>query len=111
MLATQYGVKIAAGDSLSSVADLSLFKVTGFIVPSNWTTAGLSFQASVDNVTYYDVYTTSAELTVAVAASHCVLIDEDLLEGVRYLKVRSGTTGAPVVQVTASTVIMLGVAS
>ena len=91
-------VTISSGSSLSSAVDLGGRKLVAIVMPSAWTAASLTFQASVDGVTYYDVYDGSTERTVAVAASYYSMLAIGDYVGVRYLKVRSGTAASGVNQ-------------
>lgn len=90
---------ISSGQSLSAVVDIEQLNIAGFQMPSSWTTAKLTFQVSADDVTYVDAVDASGnELQVTVSASKFVGVDLSALSGVRYLKVRSGTSSSPVNQ-------------
>ena len=102
---------IANGAALSGIVDLRSLKLHGIQMPAAWTAAGITFQASSDGVTFGDVRDDAgAEVTVTAAASSFIVFRQDLgeeLNGVAYLKVRSGTTGAPVNQGAARTLTLL----
>lgn len=89
---------IASGASLSAAIDLGGATLSGIVVPASWTTANLTFQVSLDGTTWYDLYADGAEVSVAATAGkmHRVSIGDWL--GWRHVKIRSGTTGAPVNQ-------------
>lgn len=89
---------ILSGQSLSDALDLKGRILTGVFLPAAWTAANLTFQASPDGGTYYDAWDQALEITVSAAASRFVAIDAQLFLGVRFLKVRSGTSGTPVAQ-------------
>lgn len=102
-------VQISSGQSLSAEADIGSKSLVGLVIPTNWTTAGLSFQASVDGgVTWGDVTTvagtpfTIASLTGGTLAYE-VAIDPTTLRGVQALKVRSGSLASPVNQTNTAT--------
>lgn len=96
---TSVDTLIASGTSLSAAIDLRGTTMVGVIMPASWTTANLSFQASVDGQNYYDIYDMSGtEESVAADASRFIAINPSELAGVRYIKLRSGTTGTPVNQ-------------
>lgn len=96
---------IANGASLSGAIDLGSTRLAGIQMPAAWTAAALTFQASFDGVTYADVYSTGGtELSYTVAASRFIPLSITDWGGVRYLKVRSGTTGTPVNQGGARTI-------
>lgn len=92
-------VTILANQSLSDPIDLGADRLVALLMPSVWTTAAITFQASdrIDG-TYINVYDSSGnELTAQAAASRAVV---DLLElgALRFIKLRSGTSGSPVPQ-------------
>lgn len=91
---------IANGASLSGAIDLSAGRLARIAIPASWTTANLTFQTSADNVTFNDLYDSyGTEYTATVGgASRAIIIPLADFIGVRYLKIRSGTTGTPVNQ-------------
>lgn len=90
---------IASAGNLSGAVNLSELVPMAIIMPAAWTAAALTFQASADNSTYNDVYTSGGgEYTVQAAASRFIVLDLTDFVGMRYLKVRSGTSGTPVAQ-------------
>jgi len=91
---------IATGAALSGAIDLGGQLLCSIALPSGWTTASLTFQASHDNVTYRNVYSTDGtELTVTSAtADRHVVLDPANFAGVQFVKIRSGTSGTPVNQ-------------
>lgn len=93
---------IASGAALSGAIDLGGADDFAIVMPSAWTTANLSFQGS-DSLTgtYADLYTDGGnEVVVSAAASRVISLANvrQFLGGVRFLKIRSGTTGTPVNQ-------------
>jgi hypothetical protein len=99
---------ISAGTALSSAVDLGGAVMLALVIPSGWTAAGLTFQASVDGVTYGDVFDdANTEVTVpsaAVVAGRVIVPAGELenLAPLRWIKLRSGPSSLPVNQ--ASTV-------
>lgn len=92
-------VTIANGTSLSAAVDLLGASLVAIVMPAAWTAAGMTFQASIDGVNFFNVYTSAgAEYSATVAASQYVTLPIVDLAGVRWLKVRSGTSGTPVNQ-------------
>lgn len=91
---------IANAASLSGAVDCSGGRVCGILIPAAWTTANLTFQGSMDNATFADLYDSSGtEYTVTVGGvSRYIEVPLADFIGIRYLKVRSGTTGTPVAQ-------------
>lgn len=98
-------ITIANGASLSSGTFLGNGVVVGILLPSAWTTADLTFQASLDNTTFADMYNDDdTEYTVQAAASRFVPVKATTWAGVMFVKVRSGTSGAAVNQGGARTI-------
>jgi hypothetical protein len=90
---------IANGESLSGAVDLNNARLASIQMPAAWTAANLTFQASADGVTYADLYDNEAvEYTVQAAASRVLIVPLVDFLGIRYLKVRSGTSAAAVAQ-------------
>lgn len=91
---------ITNGTSLSGAIDLGAATLFGIQMPSAWTTANLTFQASTDGATYANLYdSTGAEVTVTAAASQFIVMAvPPQWIGLRYLKIRSGTSGTAVNQ-------------
>lgn len=82
-------------------------KLSAIQIPPAWTAAAITFQASQDGLTYYDVYdganATTTERTIASANIPTTggrFLPLDLVDwiGVNYVKIRSGTSAAPVNQ-------------
>jgi len=93
---------ISSGQSLSSAIDLGSSTLFAIQMPAAWTTAAnITFQASYDGVTYCNMYDSNGtEMTVTgVAASEFIVLAlPTQWIGVRFLKIRSGTSGTPVSQ-------------
>lgn len=96
---------ITSGTSLSDAVPLH-GAGTGFYMPSGWTTAAITFQASQDGQTFYDMYdsaqtTTAVERTIAsgnaVTGRFFAFSLNDWL-GANWIKIRSGTSASPVNQ-------------
>jgi hypothetical protein len=72
-------------------------RMTSIQMPATWTAAQLTFQGSPDGITYTNIYDSNGnEVIVQAAASELVTIDRE--ESQTYMKIRSGTSGAPVTQ-------------
>lgn len=102
-------VTIASGQSLSGAIALQGYALTRIILPAEWTAADLTFQESLDNSDYYNLSPADSdtEYTVEAAASACKIIPpSNLLGAMGYLKVRSGTSGSPVVQEAGRTITL-----
>ena len=92
-------VTIANGASLSSIARLpNAHELAAIIMPAAWTSAGMTFQAGA-SYTVQDVFAADGnEIALVLVATDYVPVAPALLNGARWIKVRSGTTGTPVNQ-------------
>ena len=96
---TEHTVTIANGAALSNAVNLRGEVLVGLRMPAVWTAAGITFQVSMDNVTYQDLYAAGGgEVALTVVAAHQVALDPDGYAGARWVKVRSGTGAVPVNQ-------------
>lgn len=94
-----FDIVIDSGESISDAFRLNGWKIARVLMPDAWTAAALTFQESYDGDTYRNVYNSGSEVSLAVAASQSVNFSgETYLPAVKYLKVRSGTSGTPVLQ-------------
>jgi hypothetical protein len=102
-------VTIALGASLSPAADLSEQALLGIVMPAAWTAGDLTFQGSIDGVTYGNMYFahTDSECVVQAAAARFIQLDPADFSALRYIKVRSGTSGTPVNQAAARTITLI----
>lgn len=103
-------VTIAASAALASALYVGPGRLVSIQMPAAWTTANLTFQGSADGTTYTDIYDKAGtELSVTAAASQMLLLQTLLaqggLDGALWLKIRSGTTGSPVNQGAARSLI------
>lgn len=94
---------IANGESQSNVVDLEMYVLCGIHMPAGWTAAAITFLAGHENedggTDYLPIYdTTGSEVSVTTAAGRHVVIAPSVFAGVRWLKLRSGTSGTPVNQ-------------
>jgi hypothetical protein len=104
--------QIAAGQSLSAEADIGNKVLVGLVLPATWSTASLSFQASVDGgVTWNEIMTVAGAAfaigSVTGGTARDIAIDPTTLRGVQALKIRSGTVGAPVNQANTVTLTLI----
>jgi hypothetical protein len=102
---TLVAAAIAAGQSLSPEVDIGGYgSLVGIQVPANWSTAGISFQCSIDGGTTWGEVTDIAGTALAVGSLtggtlvYFVALDPAKFRGVRAIKVRSGTQAAAVNQ-------------
>lgn len=107
---------IASGQSLSAQVDIGPKKLVGIVMPAGWDAADITFQASPDGgTTFGELFSTdgvAADAVAAVqihspAAAQYIVIAPEQLRSVNSLKVRSGTSGAPVNQTASRAVLLL----
>ncbi len=102
---------IANGASLSDEVDLAGESAQALVMPAAWTAANLTFVASdVSGGTFVPVHDDAGvEVSVTAAASRCIGFDAVAreLDGLRFVKVRSGTTGVPVNQGAARALVLI----
>jgi len=105
-------VTIAASGSLSGGANLNGrdnapagLRVCGIVMPAAWTAASMTFEVSMDGVTYQDLYDADGnEMTFTVAAATTLTLDPAIFAAMPYVKVRSGVSATPVNQAAERTV-------
>lgn len=91
--------EIAAGQALSSAVPLGEKTLVGILVPANWTAASLTFQASTDDVNFFELVDGAGNpMSFTVAAGQIIAVDPTKWRGITNVKIRSGTSGAPVNQ-------------
>ncbi len=92
-------VTISAGSALSAAVQLGDRHAVGIEMPGAWTAANLTFQASADGSTYRDLYDDSNnEYAVNADADRYLILNPADFAGIRFLKIRSGTSSSPVNQ-------------
>ena len=101
-------VTIANGASLCTLpAIVNNASLVGIQMPGSWTTANLTFQGSGDGVTYQNAFDNNGvEVQVVAASSVYIPIPPTLLPAIYALNVRSGTSGSPVTQGAARTLVL-----
>ena len=103
-------VTIAEDASLSESIDLKHYALIGVLMPSGWTDS-LTFQVGFSingTIQYFDVYDNDGNEIVAVGgSSRFVRIYPTELPAVKYLKVRTGTSGTPIAQGSNKTITLL----
>jgi hypothetical protein len=101
---------IANGESLSDAIILDEGFLVGLILPATWTTANLTLQAAGENdeSTFQNVYDQAGtEVTITAAASRYVILEPAKFAGIKKLKIRSGTSGTPVAQAAARSIVAI----
>ena len=105
---TSVTATIASGGSSSDNIFTGGLPICGIIMPAAWDAADLTFQASCDvaaNVA--NVYDKDGlELDIKTAAGSFITIDPSYFAGVRFIKVRSGTSVTPVNQSATRSIVL-----
>jgi hypothetical protein len=104
-------IQITSGTSITASVDLDRTVLAGIILPATWDTAALTFQASVDGTTFFDLYdgTTERSLTTAGVLGKAISLDSAAWLPWRYIKLRSGTAATPVNQTATRTLTLVRV--
>lgn len=92
---------IANGTSLSAALDLTLLggAPVGIQMTAAWTAANLTYQVSADNTLFQDYFDSAGtEISTTAAAARFIRLTPADFAGIRFLKIRSGTSGVPVNQ-------------
>jgi len=100
MLQVLNGPTIAAGESLSDAIDCSAGHLVRITMPTDWTRAPITFQFSTDGVFFNEMYGLDgfAVTVPVVVPGSGVIIPHDVGHAIAFLKIRSGSEGAPVPQ-------------
>ena len=97
----QINVTISAGQAITAEIDTGGKRLARIAIPASWTTANITFQvAPISGGTFTDLYDSGGtEYNVTVGgASRTIIIPLADMIGLRFIKIRSGTTGTPVNQ-------------
>jgi len=101
---------ITAGQSLSGSIDCRSGAPMLLFLPTQWTSARISYQLSPDNVNFFDLYDrTAKEIAVNVRAGTAVRLNPEWTESALgcYLKIRSGSSDMATVQTANRTFTLL----
>jgi hypothetical protein len=99
---------IASSGSLSGAVNIGDEPIIAIIMPSAWTSANLTLQASIDGATYYSVYNMDGdEYTITASASRYIVFSPHEFQWARYVKLRSGTADTPVSQDAARSITII----
>ncbi|WP_424133847.1 hypothetical protein [Roseomonas chloroacetimidivorans] len=106
---TLLSATIANGAALSGPVDLDDKSLVAIVMPGAWTAAPLTFQCSVDNgATWNNVFdATGSEVSISAATGTHILIEPAKFVGAKLIRLRSGTSAAPVNQAAARTITLV----
>jgi hypothetical protein len=98
-LAILDGPTIPRGESLSEGIDCSSGEIVRITVPQEFTEANLTFQVSTDGNFFNDLFDDDGdEITITAGPDTAIYISRRWVRSVAFLKLRSGSRDAPVVQ-------------
>lgn len=104
-------ITIASGTALSGEIDLGSYQLAAIYMPSSWDAANISFQATTTSGgTYQDLYNDGGnEVVIVAAAGRTISVNAAAMSvaPLRFIKVRSGTTGTPVNQTSNRTIVLI----
>jgi hypothetical protein len=110
----RFTTTIAISTALSGLIDLQSYRLLGIKMPTTaeggWTAADLTFQISPDGgTTFINMYDeTGTEVLVKAAVDREIRFSNPgLWLAVRHFRIRSGTSGTPVNQAAARSLILL----
>jgi hypothetical protein len=93
------GPTIARGESLSDGIDCSSGEIVRITVPQEFTEANMTFQVSTDGNFFNDLFDDEgSEITITATPDSAIYISRRWVRSVAYIKFRSGSRDAPVVQ-------------
>lgn len=95
---TNIPVTISNGTSLSPQIALGDSALAGISMPAAWDAAAITVQVSTDGATFQEMQSISAVVSIAAAAGQYIALDTAIWRGINLIKLRSGTSGAPVNQ-------------
>lgn len=107
---TSITATIASGASVSGDLDLGTARLGRIAMPAAWTAADLTLQTSHDGTagSWNSLYDKEgAEYTIKAAQARSMLIPLSDMLSVRYLRIRSGTSAAPVTQAAARSLLLV----
>ncbi|MDD3182484.1 MAG: hypothetical protein PHD48_06765 [Alphaproteobacteria bacterium] len=104
-----FPVEIEAGSAITGAINLGGLRLFGIIIPTEWSNANLTFQMSPDaGATWVNVMDQNGSEVLAMAGtSRCIVLDPMQFVAFQHLRLRSGTSAAPVSQSVLRTVSLL----
>ena len=102
---------IPSAASVSNALDLGVTALLGFIAPAAWTAAALNIEVSADNATWAPAVVDGSGIATgswsSVVAGNAYAVDTVPMLPFRYIRLRSGTFAAPVVQAAARAFVVI----
>jgi len=99
---------IGTGTALSAEVPLGEKTLVGILMPAAWDAASLTFQATTDDTNFAELQDgAGGAISFTVSAGVFVAVDPAKWRGITGVKVRSGTSGAPVNQTANRTITLV----
>src|SRR5262245_50869034 len=89
---------IMAGESLSASVDVSVGESAYVLMPGEWDDANLTFQVSVDNITFWDLFDELGNEVILACRPATAVRMAPGMRAIGFFKIRSGTRDAPIAQ-------------
>lgn len=87
---------IRNGQSLSDNVDMGSYRLVGLSIPGTFEPTTVSFMASFDGSTWMPIFdATGTEVTATVSTNRRVVLNPANFYGVKWVRVRGGTSGSP----------------
>ena len=87
-------ITVATSTTISSAVDTEGMIPCGIVTPGTLTGTSITFQGSIDGVTFVPIYKDGAAYSITVAASQYVYVNPLVFLGLRYIKLVSGSAEA-----------------
>lgn len=101
---------ITAGTSISDIVDLGVTgSAVGLLTSSTWTASGIQLEGSLAGINFYPMFDSFGAVVGVSSAAASALYTLDIVAAIpaRYIRVRSGTSGAPVNQTNTTVVTVI----
>jgi hypothetical protein len=90
-------LKLTDKVTISSGTTSTAFPLQGtiplaIVTPAGLASTSITFQCSLDGSSFYDLYNGSSAYSLTVAASRYISLNPDVFEGVRYVRIVTGSS-------------------
>ena len=90
-------LKLTDKVTISSGTTSTAFTLQGtiplaIVTPAGLASTSITFQCSLDGSSFYDLYNGSSAYSLTVAASRYISLNPDVFEGVRYVRIVTGSS-------------------
>lgn len=104
-----FPVSLPQNASITERINLGGLRLFSIVMPTEWTSASLTFQMSPDGETAWSNIkdSTGGEITAIANAGDCIVLDPSLFAAFQYIRIRSGTIALPITQESARSLRLL----